>query len=708
MLPVQSSMLNVLTIKLTSLFVAFIIIVLMIFSVIPLAVSLGVSYWFEQQGIDAEIEYFSLSPVAGRIELSGFTGENELGDHFKLDSVLIDISVWKLLNKHLVIESVIVSGLQVDARKTDGQLYLAGLDVVAVLESLTTEAAIPESDVVALDPADLKAEPAIVDVVVKNLLVSDINVCASSQVAGQEKANLCFTLGEMSLSMPLTIGLSDSLNASIPGEFFIKEVAIVDGMQEVDVIAFDAFTLAGIELNPQALKLKSINLDKLAVLERLENSLYREQEPHQFSLKSLAVNDLSTTWSGAQSINVESVSLAKMDTFVHRNVDAQLTLQLRIDALLAQLNELLPSTDSPDSPGESVSDSEKDSGSAAVAIVINDINIDSASRVFVVDQGVVPNVEQRVENININVTQVDSSQPALASSVSIEMQINDFGSIKINGSVQPFSEKMNMDFDVAIDSIDMLPLSPYVERAMQYKIERGQVSNTVTLKISDNEIDAVAVVKLDKFYLQSLKKDELVGGEQQQNLPVATALNLLRDSNDRIELKLPISGHVDDPDFSVRYVLAGVFRKALTSAVVNYYSPFGLVNLATFAVDSLTQFQFEPLVFKGGATDIESSHKDRLGQFEALFQAKPQLSLSFCPVVTQVDALALLKLDDIPEGGLKLTAEQKAQLKDYGLKRAKGVKGHLINNNVLPGQVIVCDPKVNVTNLASPTIAIKI
>lgn len=710
----QPTIFNALTRWIMRLFIAVIIIVLLIFSVIPLVVSWGVTYWFEEQGVKAEIEHFSLSPVVGRIELSGFKGENDLGDRFELDNLLVDVAVWPLLDKHLIVEKIVVSGLQVDARKTDGQLYLAGLDVAAVVASLAADEAVPEPDVVMLEASDLKAEPALVDVVVEQLLVSDIKVCASSEEGGHEKANLCFTLGEVSLSKPLTVDLGESLVVSSPGQLWLKDVALTDamqefeGIQELDVMAFDAFTLTGIELSPQTLQLKSINLDELALLERFDNSLYGVDEPHHFSLKSFAVDDFSTTLTGVQSLNVGQVNLAKMNAFVHRDAAAQLPLQLRIDALLTQLNELLPAADNTELPAESVPDSEPVSASEAISIVVNEITIDDGSRVFVVDQGVVPNVEQRIENITISVMPIDNRQPSSLSNVAVAVQINDFGSIKINGSVQPFSEKMNMEFDVAIDSIDMLPLSPYIERAMQYQIERGQVGNTVTLKITDNDIDAVAVVKLDKFYLQSLEEHELAEGEEQQNLPVGTALNLLRDSNDRIELKLPVSGDVDDPNFSIKHVVALVFRKTLTAAVVNYYTPFGLVNIASAAANALTQLQFEPLVFEGGATELESSHKNRLGQFEDLLQAKPQLSLSFCPTVTQADALALLALDALPEGGFELTPAQTAQLKAYGLKRATEVKRHLIDNNILAGQIILCQPKVNVADLAAPTVAIQI
>ncbi|MEL7399087.1 MAG: hypothetical protein AAFN68_00800, partial [Pseudomonadota bacterium] len=251
-----------------------------------------------------------------------------------------------------------------------------------------------------------------------------------------------------------------------------------------------------------------------------------------------------------------------------------------------------------------------------------------------------------------------------------------------------------------------LAVSPYVERALQYKIQRGQLNNTLEIVIEENQLDIDSELILEKFYLEDLKPEELAEGEKAQTIPVATAMNLLRDGDDRITIKLPITGDVADPSFSLSQVVGVVLKKALTQAVINYYTPFGLVNIASALADSATQLRFEPLLLTAGQAQPDKAHQQRLQQLADLLKAKQQLSLSFCPTVTGADALHALKLDKVPEKGLALTPEQQQQLRQLGIDRGKAIKSDLMGKNVAASQIILCQANVDITDMSAPEISI--
>jgi len=68
-------------------------------------------------------------------------------------------------------------------------------------------------------------------------------------------------------------------------------------------------------------------------------------------------------------------------------------------------------------------------------------------------------------------------------------------------------------------------------------------------------IQRIELEELDEFAKNSLA--------EQVDLPVDTAINLLQDKDGNIELNIPISGQLDDPNFGI----SGVVSKAIGNAI---------------------------------------------------------------------------------------------------------------------------------------------
>jgi hypothetical protein len=105
------------------------------------------------------------------------------------------------------------------------------------------------------------------------------------------------------------------------------------------------------------------------------------------------------------------------------------------------------------------------------------------------------------------------------------------------------------------------------------------------------------------------------------SLPVRLATALLSDSRGVIDLDLPISGSLNDPQFSLVPVIFKVIGNLIAKAVT---APFSLLASAfTGGADELSQVVFSP-----GNADIDAVAQAQIAKLADALLRRPQLSLT--------------------------------------------------------------------------------
>jgi hypothetical protein len=129
------------------------------------------------------------------------------------------------------------------------------------------------------------------------------------------------------------------------------------------------------------------------------------------------------------------------------------------------------------------------------------------------------------------------------------------------------------------------------------------------------------------------------------SLPLGLAVALLKDSEGKIDIDLPVRGNVDDPEF--RY--GRVVLKAIGGLIVKIAaSPFALLG-KMLGVESS---DLEYVAFPGGRSDLLPPEIQRAGKLAEALALRPELVLELPGVVDKdVDGLALktARVDDVVE-----------------------------------------------------------
>ena len=157
--------------------------------------------------------------------------------------------------------------------------------------------------------------------------------------------------------------------------------------------------------------------------------------------------------------------------------------------------------------------------------------------------------------------------------------------LEISGQINPTVKPLALDIRAKATDLELAPLSPYAGKYAGYAIERGKLSMDVAYKIdADGRLNASNQVTLNQ-----LTFGEKIASPDATKLPVLLAVALLKDRNGVIDINLPVSGSVNDPQFSVGGIIIKVIFNLIAKALT---SPFSL--LAGGGSDDLSLVEFMP------------------------------------------------------------------------------------------------------------------
>jgi len=186
--------------------------------------------------------------------------------------------------------------------------------------------------------------------------------------------------------------------------------------------------------------------------------------------------------------------------------------------------------------------------------------------------------------------------------------------LEIAGSLNPTAQPLALDIQAKATDLELAPFSPYAGRYAGYAIERGKLSMDVAYKIdADGKLDAK-----NQVILNQLTFGDKVESPDATKLPVLLAVALLKDRNGVIDINLPISGSINDPQFSVFGIVLKIIGNLLVKALT---APFSL--LAGGGSDDLSYVAFEP-----GTARIVSSGAGVIDKVAKALTDRPALKMT--------------------------------------------------------------------------------
>jgi hypothetical protein len=243
-----------------------------------------------------------------------------------------------------------------------------------------------------------------------------------------------------------------------------------------------------------------------------------------------------------------------------------------------------------------------------------------------------------------------STVPGRRARLKFDARVADYGEARIEGSMNPFKPAYATDVRMDFRNVDLHALSPYVVRFAGYQVDSGTLSMDLHYQVKESRL-----VGDNRFVLDKVQLGKKVESEGALDLPLELALALLRDENGVINIGVPVSGDLQNPQFSfgavVRHALGNVLRNIVSA-------PFrALASLLKFGGgEALDTINFDP-----GSASLSPPQRQKLDKLARALAQRPGVKLLVHPALNpQEDASALralaLRREVLTKIGVKLDA----------------------------------------------------
>ena len=205
------------------------------------------------------------------------------------------------------------------------------------------------------------------------------------------------------------------------------------------------------------------------------------------------------------------------------------------------------------------------------------------------------------------------------SNLEINGVVDNYGVAKITGIVNPNNIKLLTDVNMKFKNISMKNFTPYTAKFVGRAIKDGKLELDLNYNISESNLKAK-----NSIIIKKLELGEKIESKDAVSLPLDLAITLLEDSSNTIDLNLPVSGNVDDPEFSIAAIVWKAFVNLITKAIT---APFSLIgSLFNFSEDEINSVDFNLK-----ESEITPIQKETLDKIATILKSKKEFAISFSP-----------------------------------------------------------------------------
>ncbi|MEM5311262.1 DUF748 domain-containing protein [Paraburkholderia sp. JHI869] len=160
----------------------------------------------------------------------------------------------------------------------------------------------------------------------------------------------------------------------------------------------------------------------------------------------------------------------------------------------------------------------------------------------------------------------ESTTPAPVD-VSAKLAAN--GPLSIKGTVNPLIEKPSLDLTASAHDIELTNLTPYSAKYAGYPITKGKLNVDLHYALANDQLTAN-----NHIFIDQLTFGDHIENDTATKLPVRLAISLLKNRKGEIDVNIPVSGSLSNPEFS----LGGLIWKAVLNLIAKAVTaPFTLL-----------------------------------------------------------------------------------------------------------------------------------
>jgi len=224
-----------------------------------------------------------------------------------------------------------------------------------------------------------------------------------------------------------------------------------------------------------------------------------------------------------------------------------------------------------------------------------------------------------------------SSRPATPGQIELDGAIDDYGVARGIGQIELFNPTEFTDITVMFSNVEMIRLSPYSTTFAGRKIDSGKLLLNLEYKIKRRKLEGENKIIIDKVML-----GERVKSPEAMDLPLDLAVAILQDSEGRIDLGVPVTGSLDDPEFS--------YGSIVWKAILNIFKMIATAPFRALSALFGSGVKIENVYFDPGAAKLSPPEQENIIRLAGVLNKRPGLSVTVHGTYSDADRVALQDL----------------------------------------------------------------
>ncbi|WP_421524252.1 DUF748 domain-containing protein [Pseudomonas yamanorum] len=249
-----------------------------------------------------------------------------------------------------------------------------------------------------------------------------------------------------------------------------------------------------------------------------------------------------------------------------------------------------------------------------LGIHIGQIAINDGSANFA-DFSLTPNFATAIQQLNGQIGTIDSRQ-AKPASVDIKGKVDRYAPVTIKGSVNPFDPMAALDIATSFKRVELTTLTPYSGKFAGFRIRKGRLNLDLHYVITKGQLKAE-----NKVVVEQLQLGEKVDSADAVDLPIRLAIALLKDSDGKISIELPVTGDLNNPQFSVMPIVWQTLRNLVVRAATAPFKFIGGLISGGGAQD------LGNVSFAAGSSELSKDSQSALDSLAKALKERPALRL---------------------------------------------------------------------------------
>ncbi|MFV9684988.1 DUF748 domain-containing protein [Pseudomonas sp. NY15367] len=543
-----------------------------------------------------------------KVQLAPFAIDDPQGKPLvRLQRLDIDNTSLDLAKQQVVIGQVRSQGLEAwAAREADGQLDWQKL--FAKPESAKSEAT---------EPAEQSGESKPWQVLLQDVQLRDYKAHLADRVPQQEVAvdvgplNLDLknfdSLGDKPFELRLDSGLGRQGKLQAAGQVQLNPTTaqLKVATQDIDLRLAQAYLSPFIRLELRSGLLGSDIDVQLKGTEPLALRVSGDARVDQLhTLDTLRERDF-VRW---KQVRVNGLDYRHGDSLVIERIELDQPYARFVinENLTTNVSELM--VPQPATANETMGDAGK-----PLAIRIGGVAINDGSANFA-DFSLTPSFATAIQQMNGRIGVLDNQKPQ-AASVDIQGKVDRYAPMSIKGKLTPFDPLNSLDIATSFKNVELTTITPYSGKFAGYRIRKGRLNLDLHYRIEKGQLNAE-----NKVLVENLQLGERVDSPDAVDLPIRLAVALLKDTQGRIAIELPVQGDLNNPEFSVMPIVWQTLRNlVLRTAQAPFKFIAGLVGGSNVDLSTVP--------FNAGSAELSGDARQALDTLAKALEERPNLRL---------------------------------------------------------------------------------